>query len=287
MPILVDLNQVAISNLMVAVNTYSKNQEINEGLIRHMVLNSLRMYKVRFGEEYGNFVICCDGRNYWRRKVFPFYKASRKKERSQSTLDWTLIFDTLNKIRDEIEDNFPYKVITVDGAEADDIIATIIMHYTNPVDKFLILSGDKDFMQLHNYTNVDQYAPVQKKFLRTSDPDKFLKEHILRGDRGDGIPNFISSDNVFVSGSRQKVITKKKMENWLSSNSPEDFCINEDMLRGYHRNKQLIDLSCVPEDIQEEVKIQYSINPGTRKDKIFTYFIKNKMKLLMEHIQEF
>lgn len=286
MPILVDLNQVAISNLMVAVNTYSKNQEINEGLIRHMVLNSLRMYKVKFGEKYGDLVICCDGRHYWRRKIFPFYKASRKKDRAQSTLDWTLIFETLNKIRDEIAENFPYKVISVDGAEADDVIATVVMHYASATENFLILSGDKDFMQLHSYPNVDQYAPVQKKFLRTSDPKMFLKEHILRGDRGDGIPNFLSSDNVFVSGSRQKVITKKKMEAWLSSDGPEEFC-TEDMLRGYHRNKQLIDLSCVPEDIQSEIKTQYDIDPEFRRDKIFTYFIKNRMKLLMEHIQEF
>ena len=154
MPILVDLNQVAISNLMVAINTYSKNSEINEDLIRHMVLNSLRMYKVKFGEKYGDLVICCDGRHYWRRKIFPFYKASRKRDRKQSALDWTLIFETLNKIRDEIEENFPYKVISVERAEADDCIGAIVNH-SSPFEKILILSGDKDFMQLHDHMNVD------------------------------------------------------------------------------------------------------------------------------------
>ena len=286
MPILVDLNQVAISNLMVAINSYSKNEEIDEGLIRHMVLNSLRMYKVKFGDKYGDLVICCDARHYWRRKVFPFYKSTRKKDRKQSPLDWTLIFETLNKIRDEIEENFPYKVISVEGAEADDCIATIVSHHSNSVDNILILSGDKDFMQLHNYMNVDQYAPVQKKFLRTSDPKKYLKEHILRGDRSDGVPNFLSPDNSLISGIRQKTISKKKLEQWLSSDNPEDFC-DENMLRGYHRNRQLIDLACIPQEIQSMILDCYDINPGSDRSKIFNYFIKNRMKILMEHIQEF
>jgi len=286
MPILVDLNQVAISNLMVAINTYSKNSEINEDLIRHMVLNSLRMYKVKFGEKYGDLVICCDGRHYWRRKIFPFYKASRKRDRKQSALDWTLIFETLNKIRDEIEENFPYKVISVDRAEADDCIAAIINH-SSPFEKILILSGDKDFMQLHDHMNVDQYAPVQKKFLRTSDPKKYLKEHILRGDRGDGVPNFLSPDDVLVSGARQKPISKKKVEVWVESEDPKDFCTDDNMLHGYHRNKQLIDLSCIPEDLQDEILEQYGSSESGDRSKIFNYFIKHRMKLLMEHIQEF
>nr|MBC8517465.1 hypothetical protein [Euryarchaeota archaeon] len=240
--ILVDLNQIAISNLMVSINTYNKNQEINEDLLRHMVLNSLRAYKVRFGEEYGDLVICCDARHYWRRDIFPFYKAGRKKDRAASTLDWTLIFETLNKIRDEIKEYFPYIVLDVDRAEADDIIAVLVQH-ASPFDQKLILSGDKDFMQLQKYNNVDQYAPVQKKFIRTDSPQAFLKEQIIRGDRGDGIPNCLSSDDVLVKGERQKSISKKKLSGWMASD-PEDWN-DPNRLRGYRRNEQLIDLEFI------------------------------------------
>ena len=224
--ILVDLNQIAISNLMVSINTYNKNQEINEDLLRHMVLNSLRSYKVKFGEKYGDLVICCDGRHYWRRDIFPFYKAGRKKDRAASTLDWTLIFETLNKIRDEIKEYFPYIVLDVDRTEADDIIAVLVQN-KSPFEPVLILSGDKDFMQLQKHNRVDQYAPVQKKFVRTDSPRDFLKEQIIRGDRGDGIPNFLSNDDVLVKGERQKPISKKKMAGWLVSDPEDCFAENQ------------------------------------------------------------
>ena len=282
--ILVDLNQIAISNLMVSINTYNKNQEINEDLLRHMVLNSLRAYKVRFGEEYGDLVICCDARHYWRRDIFPFYKAGRKKDRAASTLDWTLIFETLNKIRDEIKEYFPYIVLDVDRAEADDIIAVLVQH-ASPFDQKLILSGDKDFMQLQKYNNVDQYAPVQKKFIRTDSPQAFLKEQIIRGDRGDGIPNCLSSDDVLVKGERQKSISKKKLSGWMASD-PEDWN-DSNRLRGYRRNEQLIDLEFIPEDLKEQIILQYANAEHGDRSKLFNYFVKYKLKILMESIQEF
>ena len=281
--ILVDLNQIAISNLMVSLNTYNKNQEVNEDLIRHMVLNSLRAYKVKFEGKYGEMVICCDGRNYWRRELFPYYKAGRKQDRASSTLDWTLIFETLNKIRDEIKEYFPYVVIDVEGAEADDIIAVLVQN-KSPFDATLILSGDKDFMQLQKHHNVDQYAPVQKRFVKTDDADAFLKEQILRGDRGDGIPNCLSPDDVFVRGARQKPSSKKKLGLWMEQ-SPDEY--SEDVLRGFKRNQSLIDLEFVPEHLREQILELYSQSESGDRSKLFSYFVKHKLKNLMENIQEF
>ena len=283
--ILVDLNQIAISNLMVSINTYNKNQEINEDLLRHMVLNSLRSYKMKFGDKYGDLVICCDGRNYWRRDIFPFYKAGRKQDRASSTLDWTLIFETLNKIRDEIKEFFPYIVLDINRTEADDIIAVLVQN-KNPFEATLILSGDKDFMQLQKHHNVDQYAPVQKKFVRTDNPEAFLKEQIIRGDRGDGIPNCLSRDDVFVKGGRQKPISKKKLGVWME-HDPEDFCSSDEMLRGYKRNECLIDLEFIPDDLRQEILVQYNNAVSGDRSKLFNYFVKHRLKILMENIQEF
>jgi hypothetical protein len=287
--ILLDLNQVMISNLMMQPGIASGG--IDENLIRHMVLNSIRMYNVKFKAEYGDLVICADDKKYWRKDLFPYYKAARKKSREDSPYDWNLIFETLNRVRDEIRENFPYKVIQIDKTEADDIIGTICINYgvelrNSQSEKILILSSDKDFMQLQKFANVDQYSPMAKKFLKTSEPVKFLKEHIIKGDRGDGIPNILSSDDTFITEARQKPVTEKKLNTWVAQ-KPEDFC-DASMLRNYQRNESLIDLSKVPSEYADKILTAYRTPKEVKgKDKVLNYFIKNRMKQLMEHIQEF
>jgi len=287
--ILVDLNQVMISNLMMQPGLNSTG--IDENMIRHMVLNSIRMYKVKFGDKYGELVICADDKKYWRRDVFPYYKASRKKARAESPYDWNLIFETLNKVRDEIRENFPYRVIQVDKTEADDVIGTLCHTYgaelkNESTESILILSSDKDFMQLQKFVNVEQYSPIAKKFLKEANPVRFLKEHIIKGDRGDGIPNILSSDDTFIAEARQKPVVEKKLNTWVEQN-PEDFC-DATMLKNYRRNESLIDLSKVPTEFSDKILETYRAPRQVKgKDKILNYFIKNRMKLLMEHIQEF
>jgi hypothetical protein len=287
--ILLDLNQVMISNLMMQPGL--KADGIDENMIRHMVLNSIRMYNVKFKDKYGEMIICADDKKYWRRDIFPYYKASRKKAREESPYDWNLIFETLNRVRDEIRENFPYKVIQIDKTEADDVIGTIchergVQLNATEQEYILILSSDKDFMQLQKFSNVDQYSPIAKKFLKEQNPVKFLREHIIKGDRGDGIPNILSSDDTFVTESRQKPVVEKKLNIWVTQ-EPEDFC-DERMLRNYRRNESLIDLSKVPGEYATKIVTAYHApNEVKGKDKILNYFIKNRMKLLMEHIQEF
>ena len=280
--IIVDLNQVMISTLMMQIGNH-KNIKLEEDLVRHMVLNSLRAHKVKFSAEYGEMVIACDDKNYWRKQVYPYYKANRKKEREASELDWNTLFESLNRIRQELKDYFPYKVIQVDHAEADDIIAVLVKEYHSQ-GKLLILSGDKDFGQLQKYPNVTQYSPVLKKYISCTNPDLFLKEHILKGDSSDGVPNFLSEDNVFVMGIRQSPVTSKKLAGWILQ-EPEEFC-NEAMLRNYKRNQRLIDLEFVPDEIKTQTLEQYNTQIKDRS-KLFNYFIQYQLKNLMEHINEF
>ena len=204
MAILVDLNQVMISGLLSQV---SPKEKLEEDLIRHIVLNTLRSNVKKF-KEYGEVIICCDNKHYWRKDYFPYYKAHRTKDREKSDWDWGMIFKVLNMLRDDLKTHFPYKVIDVDGAEADDVIGSLVQEYYHQ-EKILILSGDKDFVQLQKYPNVKQYDPVQKKFRTTDDPARFIKEHIIRGDAGDGVPNFLSTDNCLVVGDRQKPVDRK------------------------------------------------------------------------------
>jgi hypothetical protein len=281
--ILVDLNQVMISNLMMQIGNHT-NIEIEEGIVRHMVLNSLRAYRQKHKEKYGELVICCDNRKYWRKDVFPYYKASRKKNREASDIDWKTVFETIHRVKDEIAEFFPYKVIDVDGAEADDVIATLARKY-HIHEKVLVLSGDKDFMQLQRYPNIDQFSPIMKKWIRTDNALEYLREHIIKGDRGDGIPNFLSNDDVFVTGGRQKPVSKKKLDVWLHA-EPEQFC-DEYMLRNFKRNELLVDLTKTPQEIQDNIITQFEEYDVPSRSGLLNYFIKNRMKLLMDHIQEF
>jgi len=281
MPILVDFNQVAISNLMINLKM-NQLDTVEEDMLRHMILNSLRFNRNKFTEEYGELIICCDGRNTWRRNVFPYYKRNRKKTRAASGYDWSHIFETLNKIKSEIDEHFPYKVVHLDRAEADDIIAVLAKQWTRD-DKVLILSGDKDFMQLQKYDNVKQYSPVQKKYLRVDNPKEFLFEHIVRGDTGDGIPNCLSKDSTFVSGDRQTPITKKRLTEWMQKGKVD--YKNGDV--GFDRNQRLIDFDYIPEDLAKDIVRVFEDAPIQDRRFLFPYFVDKRLSKLMEHITEF
>jgi 5'-3' exonuclease len=282
--IIVDFSQVILSNLMMQLGNHT-NAQLEESMVRHMVLNSLRSYKQKFGSEFGEMVIACDNTNYWRKQIFPYYKANRKKNQEKSELDWKAIFECLNKIRAELKAFFPYRVIDIESAEADDIIATLVETYGQfNSEDILILSGDKDFIQLHIHSHVKQYDPVRKKWITNDNPKRYLEEHILKGDSGDGIPNILSPDNCLVIGERQKPLTAKKITNLLLQN--EKFT-DATIERNYSRNKQLIDLSMIPVEIKNAIIGSYESQVNKTKEKLFNYFIEHRLKNLMEHIGEF
>ena len=270
---------------MVAIGNHT-NIPVDEGLFRHMVLNSLRSYKQQFGKTFGEMIIACDDRNYWRKQYFPYNKANRKKTRDASEINWTQVFEVFNKIKSELREFFPYRVIQIETAEADDIIATLTVHFGHEEKSMhgdlLILSGDKDYIQLHKYEYVNQYDPTRKKWIKHDDPQKYLFEHICKGDSSDGIPNILSDGDTFVSGKRQKPLTQKKIDEMYN-----DFDEKYRYDLSYERNKQLIDLTMIPENIKEQVIAKYEEEAGKDRSKIFNYFIKYKLKNLMENVGEF
>ena len=278
--ILIDLSQIMVASTMMSMG--KDQSEVDVSMVRHMVLNSLRMYRSKYHKEYGELILCCDGRHSWRRDHFPQYKASRKTNRDADSKDWTQIFGCLDTIKSELEEFFPYKYIEIDESEADDIIGVLARIAT---EKVMIISGDKDFIQLQVRDNVDQYSPITKKIVYDANPAKYLKEHILRGDSSDGVPNFLSADNCIVDKIRQAPITKKKVELWVDQ-EPEDFC-NEEQLRNYHRNMKLIDLQYTPSDIAVQVGKQFNKNPKGKRSDLLNFFIERKLNNLIQDIGEF
>jgi hypothetical protein len=277
-----------ISNLMAQIGGHTST-DIDEGLFRHMVLNTIRSLRQKYAG-YGELIIACDDKRSWRKAVFPYYKANRKKSREQSDIDWTNVFEILNKIKLELKQFFHYRVIQVEGAEADDVIATIVTAHGDLLfrdsEKIVIISGDKDFRQLHRYVNVEQYDPVNKRVIKEDNPEKYLKELIITGDRGDGIPNLLSPDNCLVDGIRQKPIQSKKLAVWLNTEVSE-FCNTEELALNWKRNRTLIDLSLTPVIIRDKILEEFESQSNKPKDKIFNYMINNRMNVLIEHINEF
>jgi len=284
--LLVDFNQVVISNFMAQVGNHT-NIPLDEGLLRHMILNTIRVNRNKFTKQNSNMIICCDSKKYWRRDIFPYYKASRKKDREKSGVDWSTMFNTLSLVRQELIDHFPYKTLMVEGAEADDIIGTIVHKYNQYEKEIVILSSDKDFMQLQIYPNVKQYSPVHKKYIRTADPELYLREHIIKGDRGDGVPNIASADATFVNGGRQKPMRKKLVDQIANTNVLTTNEVNEEIKRNYARNQQLVDLSYTPKELQDEIVSAYTNYEVKDRSGLFNYFVNNKLKNLMENLGEF
>ena len=267
--------------MMQVVN--QKDNVVQEDMVRHMVLNSLRSYRTKFFKDYGELVICYDGRNYWRKEIFPYYKQNRKKSRESSNLDWDAIFGCLNDIKQELKDFFPYKHLEVYGAEADDIIATLVAQRTE--DKYLIISGDKDFIQLQHYGDVYQFSPLLKSFIgEQEDATVFLREQIIKGDRSDGVPNILSDDDIFLRDERQKPINKKRLEEW---SNVDNIPLGSETRKYYDRNKKLIDLSMIPKDISESIINRYKNYKVNDRSQLLQYFIDNKLKALIENINDF
>ena len=279
--IIIDMNQISLASLMMDMNMRRSNT-VDEGMVRHMILNSIRMYRQQFHNDYGEVVLTYDSKHYWRREVFPQYKAGRKKGRENDKKDWDAIFNCLNKIKAEFRENLPYKYLEVYGAEADDIIATLCKH--NQDEKIMIISGDKDFIQLQKYPNVEQFSPILKKHVNGHDPNTYIKEHILKGDTSDGIPNVLSPDNTFVDGLRQRPLGRKKIENWLSKDIDD---LNDEVKRNYQRNDKLINLDNVPEILEKVIMDEFTKAPCGDRSKLLNYFIQSRLKNLTNEIGEF
>ena len=190
-----------------------------------------------------------------------------------------IIFNCLNTIKEEVKANMPYKSVEVYGAEADDIIGTLCSESS---DEVMILSGDKDFIQLQKYPNVKQYSPITKKMINGFNPDDYLKEHVLKGDTSDGVPNVLSPDNSFVDGIRQKPLSKKKIAAMVDGNFP-----NDEVKRNYQRNEKLINLDKIPQDLEEQILSEIDAAPHGDRSKLLNYFINNRLKELTESIGDF
>ena len=297
--IIIDFSQVVISNIQQNLkNAIKKADAETKSLIKHMILTTLLSYKKKFGKEYGQLVIALDGRDYWRKDIFSYYKGHRKRDREKSDLNWEFIYECMNEVKKDLRENFPYKIIEVHKAEGDDIIACIVKYIqdhdliqvgivSDEPQPVMIVSSDTDFCQLQKYANVKQWSPMQKKFVKPSvSIDEFIIEHICTGDAGDGIPNICSADNCIFDKIRQSSFKKARLIDFI--NKKTDACISEEEKRNYQRNERLIDFEFIPKEMYDAIINEYvSQTPTGSKQRIFNYLVKNRMRQLLENAGDF
>lgn len=277
--ILVDASSIFVSSIMAQIKTFADQPE----LVRHTIFNIIRRFNLEHREEYGEMVLCFDSKNNWRKDYFPQYKANRKKNREESDIDWKSIFDFINTTTDEIKTYGPFRCVEVNRCEADDIIGTLCEKQMSP-EPILIVSPDKDFVQLQRYPNVRQYSNIQKKWVEPEiDALSDLANKVLSGDAGDGVPNVLSDDNVLVESRRQTVLSKKKRETLLEN--PE--ALGTTVARQVIRNREMIDLTRTPDDLKEQIIEAFNQKPQGSIMRLMTLFTKNQMKLMIESLSDF
>jgi hypothetical protein len=284
--IIIDYSGIAISSVF----SQAKSNKIEEDFLRHIILNSLRMYNLKYREKYGKMVIACDGGS-WRKDYYPQYKAARRKNREESSMDWKEIFHILNNVKAEIIEHLPYTVVQTDKAEADDVIAALVkttQEFGN-YEPVMIISADKDFIQLQRYDNVSQWSPMTKKLISDKNPERYLMEHVLKGDSGDGVPNVLSPDNTFTDSIRQTALRATKIDEWISADKAGTLqsVMPEETYRNYIRNRTVIDLERVPAEVRDAILTEYNSAPVKNNSKVLNYLISKRCNMLISSASEF
>ena len=283
--VLVDFNGLAIGSIM---GQLSRGEELSENLVKHIIINNLRVYRNKYKEaDYGKMVIACDSYS-WRKDVFPEYKAARKANRATDKHDWPMIFDLIEDTLNDLRENFPYAVIKIDSAEADDIIGALTVHKADfGGEDVVIISADKDFIQLQQYGHVEQWSPMFNKMIKEDNPRRYLFEHLLKGDSGDGVPNANSHDDVFTTGSRQTPMTQKAIDKYWDNRDDLEMIMKPNVFRNFMRNVQMIDLTNTPDGIREAAINTYENYKYPPRTNILTYLIEHRMKMLIDSAAEF
>ena len=283
--ILFDFSQIAMST---AIDYHTQTKKpLDMGIVRHIILSHILSVKSKLSQYADEIVLCLDSRSYWRTEVFPNYKKHRQKVREESDFDWDDFFIHFNQLKEELKESSPFKVIEIKRAEADDIIAVLSIKYGEDRN-IVIVSSDNDFLQLQAiHSNIKQYSLKRKDFINIEESKYSLFEHIIKGDSGDGIPNFLTDDDVFlIEGKRSKPISTVKLNAWKSFglDNLEEFCCSVDEMKKVKRNQSLIDLTKVPTDIKKDIIDTYEVTQSNRS-KTHRYLVKHQLvKILKDNL---
>lgn len=280
--ILIDFSQ----SLHASIHILNKlNYAITEDNMRRVLFDFIKKAKTKFKDK-GQLVIALDSKS-WRSLYFNYYKHKRKKDREVSDIDYDNAFKCFDSIVADLKNYFPYKVVQVYGAEGDDVIAVLAK---NIPEDTVIVARDKDFFQLHGLHWIKQFDPITEKYIEIEREkiSRTLFEHVCKGDSADGIPNILSASDHFVNGTgRQKSISTKTLDSWfdLAEESFEDV-IGPEAYKRFKQNRNLIDLSKIPDKIKEAIINEYNKEPA-KLGTVHSYFAEKRLAEMLDSITDF
>lgn len=288
--VLLDFSNIAWATFHMN-NKISKDKSLTPKQIKqhwkYLMLNGIQKVKVK--HRPNELVICFDSYS-WRKKFFPFYKARREMAKKKSGIDKTAFKESIDEIYADLIKYFPFKVVRVEWAEADDVIAALAKHISDRGDQIIIASRDKDFKQLLT-SDIRLYDTVEGKFIKCEHPKTYLIKHVLMGDSGDDVPNVRSDDDVFITeGKRQKNCGAKGVEKMLADGL-EETIKKEGLLANFRRNKKLIRLtkSTIPGRVWNGAIDCYESQEAKKGNYMLLaeYFGNNRMRRLQKSIDKF
>ncbi len=216
---------------------------------------------IEHNEGHTEVLYAKDAHKVWRRsRIFNEYKAQRVKNRNSGKVDFKILYKVFDKVWDTISDLLPARFIHTENAEADDVITRTIKKEYDEYDKFQVISTDGDFVQLLKNDKVELYNPSKFEFVTVDNPNYELFVKIMKGDRSDWIPSIYSHSR----DERQKPVKTKDLIEWF--NNPGDFSKymkeqSKDVKKYFIRNKKLVDLELIPDDINDEIDVELEGKP--------------------------
>lgn len=191
----------------------------------------------------------CARSKIWRHRHTTNYKSNRD---SKPKIE-PFVFDTIyNSILPDLVLNKKINYVCVDNAEADDVIAWI--HRALPDSKKIIITNDNDYLQLHDENTELMNLQLKNIVQRgTGDAQKDLLLKILVGDASDNITGIMSN--------------KRAMKLIHTSIEEVEKTVDEMGKREeYDRNRLLIDMKNIPDDIDTAIGKKVRILPPTEVD---------------------
>ncbi|AUR85764.1 coil containing protein [Vibrio phage 1.081.O._10N.286.52.C2] len=288
---LVDFSQIVLSTIMA---TYKPGDLLTVDLIRHIVLNTLRANVSKNKLRYPCIILCFDNGEggYWRKKAAWYYKHNRKGERDKSEWDFTVIFEAMSIIKQEIKDNMPYRVMDIMGVEADDHIGVLTKYYVEHNVPVLITSSDGDFTQLHTSKLVRQWSPIMRKWVKPKhgSPEMDIMFKCIKGDKKDGIAPLKAPNDHYTHGDgrRAPAVRAEELRTLMTSTQEElkNLLTDEQWLR-YVENRSLLDFEYIPTDISDSILEQFKEQKPAARGKMLMYFGSKKLDSLVPLMSDF
>jgi hypothetical protein len=174
----------------------SKSEETKEEgqqMFKYKFLNGIIDFIEHFKAD--ECILAIDSKKNWRKSVFPYYKSKRKLKRKKIDEEdhpwfcFSEYYEMLDVFLKEVEENFPFKFVEVESAEADDVAGILASCEALANDNKIIITSDQDYIQLLQNPFTKIYNPIKKQYMTSKDPKKDLLEKIVLGDSGDDIPS--------------------------------------------------------------------------------------------------